>query len=151
MLLKTEKIDVNAYAPKNGNTPLILSIVNDNLEIAELLIKDKRTNINAVNYENKSALIFAVEKGLENIVSELINNEKFDPVDSCLDFAFYISKSPISSLLLTCKSIDVNYKCLNYNGDDDERKQERMNNRSTNPTFSYKLDKPPERYSYFAY
>lgn len=61
-LLKNENVDVNSYAPTSGNTPLMIAIKNKNAEIAELFITDKRTNINAKNYHNKTALIMAVER-----------------------------------------------------------------------------------------
>lgn len=110
MLLETDRIDVNAYSPKSGNTPLMIAIINKNSEIAELWINDKRTNINARNYYDRTALSFAVESNLENIVSLLIKNDRFNAFESCLNYAFYISKGPISNLLISDKSINVNYK-----------------------------------------
>lgn len=105
MLLETDRIDVNAYSPKSGNTPLMIAIINKNSEIAELLINDKRTNINARNYNDRTALTFAVESNLENIVSLLIKNDRFNAFESCLNYAFYISKGPISNLLISDKSM----------------------------------------------
>ena len=53
MLLENDNIDVNIYSFSNGNTPLITAINNKNIEIAELLIKFPKTNINKQNYQKQ--------------------------------------------------------------------------------------------------
>lgn len=87
-----------------------MQLLKKNTEITELLINDKRTNINARNYNYRTALTFAVCSNLENIVSLLIKNDRFNAFESCLNYAFYISKGPNSNLLISDKSINVNYK-----------------------------------------
>ena len=112
MLIKEDQIDVNFYAPKNGKTPLMISIENENIEIAKLLIKLPKTNINIRSYHRKTALIIAVEKNLEEIVELIINNEKFEPEESLLGSAFAISEGQISKQLFSLSSLNVNYKFI---------------------------------------
>lgn len=114
-LLKKDNIDVNAYAYSSGQTPLMISILNRNTEIAEILINDKRTNVNIKNYQNETALILAVDKAMNNIVELIIKNERFDPDESCINYAFLISPSSISKHLISVKSLDVNYNYIKNN------------------------------------
>ena len=108
ILLKSEEIDVNLYAPVDGNTPLIIALKNNNLEIAELLIKSPHVNINQNNYQQETALVIAASNNLEKMVSLIINHESFDPIESHLNYAFFISKGAISQLLSKVKGLDVN-------------------------------------------
>ena len=66
MLIKLDNVNVNSYAPKNGNTPLMIAIENKNTKIAKLLINLPKTNINMRNYNGKTALTIAVKKFLMN-------------------------------------------------------------------------------------
>ena len=109
MLLEMDNIDVNAYSHDDGNTPLITSIIYNNVDIALLLINDKRTDINLNNFNDETALTIAVQDKLTKVVSFLIKNEKFDPDKSHLNFAFYESFGKISTQLSSLKSLDVNY------------------------------------------
>lgn len=112
MLLNIDKTDVNTYAPENGNTPLMIAIESKHVEIAKLLINDQRTNINIRNYDNQTALTFASRKKLIEIIDLLISNEKFDPEESSLNFAFFISNNEIASKLFNLKDLDVNYVAI---------------------------------------
>lgn len=108
-LLQNDKTDPNLYSTEEGNSPLMVSIENRNFEIAKILIEHPKTNLNARNFMGETALTLSVSKNYEDIVSLLINNERFDPEESCIDRAFYFSSGNISRLLSTVKSLDVNY------------------------------------------
>lgn len=110
MLLQLEKIDVNLCSLETGDSPLILSISKENLKIAELLINYPKTNINMRNYQKDSALTIAVNKNLENIVDLIIKNEKFNPEESNVNYAFFLSSEIIAKKLILSKSLDVNYE-----------------------------------------
>lgn len=110
ILLQNQKIDVNLGSPKDRNTPLMVSILNDNFEIAKMLIDDQRTNLNATNFDNISVLILTVNKQLKNIVDLIIHDERLDPEESNINDAFYFSYGNISCLLSSIKSIDVNHQ-----------------------------------------
>lgn len=109
-LLKLAKINVNSYEQENGNTPLLTAIMNKNIDIAKTLIEYPQTNVNLKNNISQSALVIAVENKLDEIVSLLINNERFDYDESDLDYAFYISYGKIAEQLISVKGLDVNYK-----------------------------------------
>lgn len=100
---------MNITHHSTNNTILIASLLSNNLEIAKLLIQDKRTDINKSNYNQLSPLSIAVEKNMDEIVDLLINNPKFDEEESLLDFSFYIAKGKIASQLSKLNSLDVNY------------------------------------------
>lgn len=112
MLIKSDQIDVNSYMPKNGKTPLMISIENKNTEIAKMLIKLPKTNIKARGYNRKTVLTIAVEKKLGEIVDLIINNEKFDSEESLLDSAFAFSEGQIAKQLFSLSSLNVNYKFI---------------------------------------
>ena len=88
----------------------MVAINNANIEIVKLLIESPRCNINISNYMKETALTIAVNKNKSEIVSLLISNPKFDPVESRLDYAFYISQGEISKLLISHTKPDVNFK-----------------------------------------
>lgn len=97
----SDKVNVNSYAPTDGNTPLIIAIKNDNFEIAILSIDYPQTDINISNFYDETALIIGVKKKLPNIIDLLINDPKFNPNQSRLNYAFYISEDiEISKKLL---------------------------------------------------
>lgn len=108
-LIDTNKVDVNSKCPSDGNTPLMVAIDRSNIECAEMLIKHPQTNINLKNHKNKTALVLAVARNLETIITLLINDPKFDPVESCLDYSIYISNLNIAKILYNAKSLNVNY------------------------------------------
>ena len=109
-LLKLDKIDVNKYSTTNGNTPLMIAIIKLNIRIAKILINYPKTNINSRNKVQETALTIAVEKKLPEVIDFLIKNERFDPDESHLNFAFYKSFGRIATQLSSLKSLDVNYK-----------------------------------------
>lgn len=80
------------------------------MEIAELLIKFPKTNINKQNYQKQTALTISVDKNLNHIVELLVNDEKFDPLGSRISYAFYNSSEIISKILISSKNLDVNYE-----------------------------------------
>lgn len=57
---------------KNDNTPLIIATLQDNVEIAQLLIRAK-AELNATNKEGQTALIIAVLEGKPNVLKLLID------------------------------------------------------------------------------
>lgn len=107
-LLCNDNINVNLYAPTDGKTPLMIAIENNNQDIAELLINSPHTNINHNNYYKQTALTIAASSGFEKIVSLLINDYKFDPEESNINYAFYLSNDKIAKLLLPVKGLNVN-------------------------------------------
>ena len=109
ILLKNDKTDVNLSVPRTGNTPLLVAIERKNTEIIKLLIDDNRTDINMKNYKRQSPLIMSVNKNLKEIVNLLLNNESFDPYESDISYALYVSRSEITKELINNKDIDVNY------------------------------------------
>ena len=117
MLIQNEKVDVNSYAPADGNTPLIISILNNHIEVAKLLIECERTNLNMRNYENDTALTLAVRKKLPELVDIIISNKKFDPFESNLDLAFFESDTEIAKKLITINELDVNYRKISLQSD----------------------------------
>ncbi|KAK8840572.1 hypothetical protein M9Y10_030782 [Tritrichomonas musculus] len=108
ILLKSDNIDVNLYDTESGNTPLMIAIENKNSEIAQFLIEFPQTNINLKNYANNTALTLAVNKEMKEIVSLLLNNERFNPTESCINYAFFISNVEIALQLISVKELDVN-------------------------------------------
>ncbi|KAK8842926.1 hypothetical protein M9Y10_025792 [Tritrichomonas musculus] len=137
MLLKLDKVDVNLYAPTTASTPLMIAIEMKNFEIAKLLIECPRTNINLRNYINQTALTIAVQNNLEEIVTLLINDKKFDHVESCLDFAFSVSTGIISVLLFSIKDLDVNYKIIKNVGRSPDISQRSKNGPAQLNAFSF--------------
>ena len=112
MLIKSGKVNVNSYAPTNGNTPLMIAIQNDHIDIAKLLIELPSTDINLRNYNRQTALTIAVEKDKPDIVCLIVNNKKFDPEESLLDYAFFKSGGKIAEQLFELSFLDVNYKFI---------------------------------------
>ena len=108
-LLKTNKVDVNLKDPNEGNTALIVSILNDNSDIAKILIEHESIDLNMSNYRKETALTVAVAKENTSIINNIINNKKFEAKQSRLNYAFYISSPKISKLLISTKTLDVNY------------------------------------------
>lgn len=110
ILINSERCDVNLYQQSNGNTALMYAIEKCNFEIVELLIKSARTDINQHNFKNETALMIAIKEKNTFLVDLIINDKKFDPIKSRLDFAFAISKNEIAKKLIQTKGLNVNYK-----------------------------------------
>lgn len=113
-LLKIKNMDVNLYSPKDGNTPLIFALNNENFEIAELLIRFPKTNVNQRNYKKQTALTIAASLKAEKIVNLIINNEKFDPEESNANVAFFNSSGKIARQLWSIKNLNVNSILVPY-------------------------------------
>ena len=110
-LLQFDSIDVNLYEPTKGNTPLIIAVQNNNFDIVKLLIETPKTDINMMNYYDQTALIIAVINHFDNLIDLLLNDDKFDPEESKLNYSFFISSGETSKrLIASAKSLDVNYK-----------------------------------------
>ena len=86
LLLEHENCDVNFINIDGGKiTALILSLINKNDQITDLLLNDKRTDLNII-YEfydhestyNVSILFLAIDKQNINAVKKLINCENID-------------------------------------------------------------------------
>ena len=115
VLLKIENSDVNLYDIRTGNTPLMIAINKKNIKIAELLIKNPKTNINWINQNNVSAITIAVKNNLIKIVDLLLKDERFNPIESRICASFILSTGEISKKLSSLDYLDVNqYIILNY-------------------------------------
>lgn len=110
MLVESNTIDVNSYALIDGCTPLLVAIIMNNVQISEYLIELPQTNINMQNYYGETALTLAVSNDMRTIIHAIIDSEKFDPVESELDRAFYISEGFNALQLIKVKGLDVNYR-----------------------------------------
>ncbi|KAK8838502.1 hypothetical protein M9Y10_033130 [Tritrichomonas musculus] len=108
-LLSLEKTDVNQYAISTYKTPLMVAIEKKNTKIAELLISNPKTDINAVDLCDDSAFIIAVRNNLKEIVDLLIKDERFDPIKSGFNFAFFNASNEIIEQLSSSEFLDVNY------------------------------------------
>lgn len=101
--LTLDKIDVNKYSCKLGQSPLIGALINCNTKIAEILIKYPKTNINYRDFKNQTALTIAVQKKYSEIVDLLIHDDRFNPIESRLNHALKISTGNITSILSSLK------------------------------------------------
>lgn len=109
-LVNLEGCDVNFYDTEKGDTALLIAVNRNRFEIAEILIKSPRVNINHNNFNGETALTRAVESNLTRIIDLIVNNEKFDPKESRLDYAFSISHRETTKHLISVKGLNVNYK-----------------------------------------
>lgn len=75
LLLERKDIDLNCINLDEKLTPLEMSIAIDDLEeVADLLIKDKRTNVNAISANGSTMLIVSILLSRTKIVKALLNN-----------------------------------------------------------------------------
>ncbi|XP_053597550.1 ankyrin-1 [Microplitis demolitor] len=65
---------VNNPHKKYPNTILHLAVLNQDFELVEMLV-DRGVNVDAKNYQGKTALHLAVEMGNESLVTVLLNND----------------------------------------------------------------------------
>lgn len=117
LLLHNGKIDPNK-SDSDGNTPLLMAIRFNYLDIIESLLGDPRTNPNKgnTNYDNQDTpLTFACILNLEQVVFLLMNNHDIDPnitredEVSALIIAVNQCNSIIIGYLLEYHNIDINY------------------------------------------
>ena len=94
---------ININYENNYITPLIYAINFSNLEIIEILLKDKRIEINYVIKNNKTALIYAIKKNAfiyaikeENFIIELLLKDKRIEIN-------YINKNNETALIYAIK------------------------------------------------
>ena len=120
MLINLDFIDLNICDSFNS-TSLTTAISNDNINIAELLIKDQRTNVNKNSNNNESPLSLSISKYQDKIVDLLLNHDKFDPNESQFDKIFTSSQIEDQLKILNSKHFDVNHilNCENTNSFDD--------------------------------
>lgn len=111
MLINLDNIDLNICDSFN-NTPLTTAISHNNVNIAELLIKDQRTDINKNTKDNESPLSLAVSKDQDKIVDLLLNHDKFDPIESHIDSVFTSSSFKDQLKMLNSKHFDVNHMLI---------------------------------------
>lgn len=90
-------------------TPLIGAIVNDKRKIDEILISYPKTNINCRVYDKNTPLTMAAENKQKDIIDLLIKDERFNPKESRLNYAFLISTGDISKELIGVKNLDINH------------------------------------------
>ena len=110
LLLKSGKVNPNLSSSyDDGNSILMSTLANKNEKAAKILIEYPGTDINARNYNDFSALIIAVTLQQIGIINLLLTNERFDPDESRLNYAFYLSQGEASNYLILSESLDVNY------------------------------------------
>lgn len=68
--LAQRNADVNFYDKNSGNTPLIMAVLNNKIEIVSLLL-ECGAKINTTNTQGKAPISIAREKGFINIVKKL--------------------------------------------------------------------------------
>ncbi|KAK8894591.1 hypothetical protein M9Y10_023027 [Tritrichomonas musculus] len=108
LLLSLDNINVNIYDPSSYFTPLMFALDCSNIEIAKLLIKHPKTNINLRDQNDESALTIAVRNKQKEIIDLLVKDERFDPFESKLSCAFIYSCNEIAQQLSSLSFLDVN-------------------------------------------
>ena len=56
----------------------------------------------------------AVQNKSSKVIDMIVNNGKYDPKGSCLDYAFYLSDFEIAKQLILVNGLDVNYNLNSY-------------------------------------
>ena len=119
-LLNTNKVDPNLFLPNTGDTALMIAINSRFVDIAKILIEYPKTDLNIKNFSDKTALTIAVDNNLDSVIDILIVNDKLDPEENNLNYAFYYSSPSICKHIIASKKIDVNtvfqYKQNKQNG-----------------------------------
>ena len=92
---------------------MIIAIQNECLDIIKLLLNHPKININKRISSEQTALITATLSNSNEIVDLIIKNEKFDPVESHLNYAFYVSIGQVSKQLYEIEGLDVNINATN--------------------------------------
>lgn len=115
LFLKTGKVDINCFiGDRSGNTFLNDAIQNGKTEIAELILKYPKTDINSRNFQNQSPLVLAVKQNDLSLVDDILNDDRFDPEESLFINALFASKGEVLMHLASSKYLDVNRKII-YN------------------------------------
>ncbi|KAK8837461.1 hypothetical protein M9Y10_036458 [Tritrichomonas musculus] len=107
--LSLDGIDVNKHEINSYQTPLMIAIDRKNKKIAELLIQYPKTDINVKNLYDESAFTIAVRNNLKEIVDLFMKNERFDPIESGFNFAFFNANTEMIEHLSSSEFLDVNY------------------------------------------
>lgn len=110
-ILSRDKELLNYVSPKG--TILHKAIQQHHLAIAKYLISLPDIEINISGLNNETPLTLAVrDNNAIEIVLSILHHQKFDPIKSNLNSAFYICQdSNILQLLYSTDSLDVNYQC----------------------------------------
>lgn len=87
----------------------MIALNNNNQKLAEILIKYPKTDLNLRNNNDESALHTAVRHNLADIVVLLINDKRFDPVESGLNYSFYLANYEIAKILTSSSFLDINH------------------------------------------
>lgn len=98
-----KKIDIN-YQDKQGNTALLLAIINGKFDVAKLLLKQDAVNVDIQNKDGKTALILAVDHRNVSLVVELLqfkpDLEISDGNTTAYGYAFAYNLEEIKNKLL---------------------------------------------------
>ncbi|KAK8894590.1 hypothetical protein M9Y10_023026 [Tritrichomonas musculus] len=101
-------VNINVYEPEFLSTPLMVSLHENYLELAKIIIKHPKTNINSRNKVQETALTIAVRNKQKEIIDLLVKDERFDPFESKLSCAFTYSCNEIAQQLSSLSFLDVN-------------------------------------------
>ena len=101
-------VDINVYEPESFNTPLMICLEKKYLDLAKIIINYPKTNINLRNTYNESAFTIAVKWNQQEIIDILLKDERFDPIESGLNYAFIFANKEISKQLYSLSCLDVN-------------------------------------------
>ena len=99
---------INVYEPESFNTPLMICLEKKYLDLAKIIINYPKTNINLRNINIESAFTIAVKWNQKEIIDILLKDERFDQIESGLDYAFIFANKEISRQLYSLSCLDVN-------------------------------------------
>ncbi|KAK8872160.1 hypothetical protein M9Y10_007922 [Tritrichomonas musculus] len=102
----------------------MLAISDHHEKIAKLLIEHPKTNINMKNYDDISALSFAVDEKLDEIGELLLNDKRFDPEENDINYAFFFSSPALAKKIISFKNVDVN--CIFRRQNDNNSKSKKV-------------------------
>jgi ankyrin repeat protein len=76
VLLQQERLDINCQRNKDNETALLAAAYSGDLPIVRLLLKDTRTDLNAVNKAGKTAIWLAASNQHFTVVMELLRDSR---------------------------------------------------------------------------
>lgn len=122
-LLLNHEIDINHNDPTNPpyGTPLRIASTCGREEVVKLLLDDPRIDVNATNWEGRTAFYLACERGRLNVVKILLKDLRIEVGKVSNDGTTPLYAAAIKGHLevvewLLSSGRDVNIKAMNKNG-----------------------------------